>query len=255
MPDLQALATTLRALHQREHPLVLVNAWDVVSAEHVVACGGRAIATSSAAIAASLGIPDGPDAPIDAVFDAIARIAAAVDVPVTADLFDGYGLDADELVGRLLATGAVGCNIEDSDHARPGHLVDAAAAAARLGEIRAAATRAEVDIVINARVDCLLHAANPSVPGADVTSDILRRAALYIEAGADCIYPIRLTDPALAEEIADKVAGPVNANWAPTVAVADLTASGISRLSIGTTAQRIVLGALDELARKLLDDA
>jgi 2-methylisocitrate lyase-like PEP mutase family enzyme len=109
--DLTAAATRLRSLHRRGDPLVLVNAWDVASAQRIVAVGGRAVATSSAAVAASLGLPDDPTAPVDQMLAAVGRIAASVDVPVTADLLDGYGLGADELVDRLLRAGAVGCNL------------------------------------------------------------------------------------------------------------------------------------------------
>jgi 2-methylisocitrate lyase-like PEP mutase family enzyme len=248
--DLQARAATLRALHRAGDPLVLVNAWDVASAEHVVAAGGAAIGTSSAAISASLGVSDGPDAPLEDVFGMITRIASAVDVPVTADLLDGYHLDADKLVARLLATGAVGCNIEDSDHAHPGRLLDIDVAARRLREIRHAATAAGVDIVVNARIDCLLFDRTPTEP--DDAADIIERARAYVEAGADCVYPIRLTDPDLARRIVDAVDAPVNANWAPSLDLSQIVATGVRRISIGPMAHRVVLGALDELAAKLI---
>src|SRR5688572_1437087 len=90
--DLANAAAALRSLHRPGDPLVLVNVWDAASAHRVAGAGAAAIGTSSAAIAASLGVPDGPDSPVDAVFAAIARIAGAVDLPVTADLLDGYGL-------------------------------------------------------------------------------------------------------------------------------------------------------------------
>jgi 2-methylisocitrate lyase-like PEP mutase family enzyme len=249
MAELTDLAGRLRDLHRPGDPLVLVNAWDVASAAHVVGAGGRAIATSSAAIAASLGIPDGPEAPVDDIFDVIARIAGAVGVPVTADLLDGYGLSADDLIARLLAAGAVGCNLEDSDHADPGHLVAPDTAATLLSNVRAAASRAGVDIVLNARIDCFLQVdADPD----DAVSEVVERARLYLDAGADCVYPIRLFDPAMAREIVDAVGAPVNANWSPEVSLSDLTSAGVRRISLGPTAQRIALGALDALASKLL---
>ena len=99
---------------------MLVNAWDVASARRVEVAGGRAVGTSSAAVADALGLPDNPGAPVDQMFAAIARMAGAVEVPVTADLLDGYGLDPGALVEHLLAAGAVGLNLEDSDHASPG---------------------------------------------------------------------------------------------------------------------------------------
>ena len=150
-------AALLRALHQIGDPLVLVNVWDAESARRVERSGGRAVATSSAAVAASLGLADGNTMPPAAAFDALGRIAAAVAVPVTADLESGYGLSADELVDRLLAAGGVGLNLEDSDHGRPGELIEAAAAAERLAAVRESATNSGVDVVVNARVDTYLH--------------------------------------------------------------------------------------------------
>jgi 2-methylisocitrate lyase-like PEP mutase family enzyme len=248
--DLTTAAAELRALHQRGRPLVLVNAWDVGSAQHVAAAGASAIATSSSAVAESLGLPDDPTAPVEPLFAAIGRIAAAVAVPVTADVLDGYGLDADELVDRLLAAGAVGCNIEDSDHAHPGSLLDPAVAAERIAAVRAAAHCAGVDVVINARVDSYARAASDA--GAHVTDDVVARGRRYLEAGADCVYPIRLTDPARTREVVGQVDGPVNVNVGGGVAVAELAAAGASRISIGPMAYRRALAVVDEMAAELL---
>jgi len=245
-----AAGAELRALHEPGRPLVLVNAWDVASAERVVAAGARAVATSSAAIAASLGLPDDPTAPVDLMFAAIGRIAAAVDVPVTADVLDGYGLDPAELVDRLLAAGAVGCNIEDSDHAHPGSLLDPSEAADRIAEVRAAAHDAGVDIVINARVDAYFHEGPDAGP--EVTADIVARGRRYVDAGADCVYPIRLSDPARVREITERLDAPVNANLGKGVTVAELAAAGASRISIGPTAYWRALATVDQIAAELL---
>jgi 2-methylisocitrate lyase-like PEP mutase family enzyme len=220
-------ATRLRSLHQRGNPLVLVNAWDVASAQRIVAAGARAVATSSSAMAASLGVPDDPSAPLDVMFDAIARIARAVDVPVTADLLDGYGLDAAELVDRLLATGAVGCNLEDSDHDHPGTL-------------RAPET-------ITARIDAYLH----NGPGA--TADVVARARAYLDAGADCVYPVTLTDPDTVRQLVEALDAPVNANVRDAAALSSLAAAGASRISVGPMAFHSAMAALDTLAAGLLD--
>jgi 2-methylisocitrate lyase-like PEP mutase family enzyme len=243
--DLAAAATRLRSLHQRGDPLVLVNAWDVASAQRVVAAGGRAVATSSAAIGASLGLPDDPTAPVDQMLDVLGRIAASVDVPVTADLLDGYGLPADELVERLLQAGAVGCNLEDSDHARPGTLLDPGDAADRISAVRAAAARSGVDVVVNARIDTYLYS-----PGA--TADVVERGRRYLEAGADCVYPIRLSDSLVAREVVDQLDAAVNANLGGAATVADLAAAGVSRISIGPTAFHSALATVDKIAADLL---
>jgi 2-methylisocitrate lyase-like PEP mutase family enzyme len=249
MTDLAVRVEQLRSLHRRGDPLVLVNVWDVASAQHVVAAGATAVATSSAAIAASLGFPDDHDAPIDDVFGAVARIASRVDVPVTADLLDGYGLEPAELVDRLLVAGAIGCNLEDSDHAHNGRLLDPGDAANRLAAVRSAASRAGVHIVINARIDAYLH------DGLDATPAVLDRARRYLDAGADCVYPIRLTDPSVARQLVDKLDAAVNANLAGGTTVAQLADAGVSRISIGPTAFRSVLAALDQLASRLLGAA
>jgi 2-methylisocitrate lyase-like PEP mutase family enzyme len=217
-------ADRLRSLHRRGDPLVLVNAWDVASARRVLAAGARAIATSSLAVTGSLGLPDDPSTPLEPMFDAVRRIADAVDVPVTADLLDGYGLDPDDLIDRLLSTGAVGCNLEDSDHAKPGDLLDPDLVADRIAAIRAASARAGVDIVLNARVDSYLH------HGPTATPDVLARARRYLDAGADCVYPLRLTEPATVAVLVDTLDAAVNANLSPTVRVADLAAAGASAL-------------------------
>lgn len=244
--ELVAAADRLRSLHRRGDPLVLVNAWDVASARRVVAAGGQAIGTSSLAVAETLGLPDDHTAPVDPMFDAVARIAGAVDVPVTADLLDGYGLDPSELVHRLLVAGAVGCNLEDSDHRNPGSLLDPGPVADRIAAVRAAAGRVGVEIVINARIDAFLH------HGPDATAEVVERARRYLDAGADCIYPVRLTDPAVTARIVEQLDAPVNANVAGEITVAEQAAAGASRISVGPQAHYAALTALDQIAAKLL---
>jgi 2-methylisocitrate lyase-like PEP mutase family enzyme len=221
--------------------LVLVNVWDAASAREVEAAGAAALATSSAAIAAMLGEPDNNSMAPDLVFEAVRRIAAGAEVPVTADLEAGYGLEASELVERLLAAGGSGCNLEDSDHSRPGQLVEAEANAERLSAVRAAAGG---DVVLNARIDTLLY-------GGDL-DEVIRRARLYVEAGADCVYPIRLTEPDDVRKVVEAVGAPVNANLGPSTTVADVAAAGASRVSIGPMAYRLGLADLGRRAKGLL---
>src|SRR5437763_7298070 len=140
---LSAAAQRLRELHQPGHPLILVNAWDAESARQVEAAGGLAVATSSAAVAAAWGETDN-NTGREAAFTALRRISGAVGIPVTADVEAGYGLTGRELVEALLAAGAVGCNIEDTDHATGAGLRDAGTQAAYLAEVRAAASEAGV---------------------------------------------------------------------------------------------------------------
>src|SRR5580704_10839966 len=162
--DLKAHADRLRELHHAGEMLVLPNVWDAASAKIVAEAGFPVIATASAAISAMLGYPDGEGAPWQEMFAAAARVARVVSVPVTVDAEAGYGMEPRELVDRLLEIGAVGCNLEDTDH-RAGGLADAGVHAGRLAAIRGAADDAGVPIVINARADTFL-------PGSEVPGPI-----------------------------------------------------------------------------------
>src|SRR5690606_11803669 len=173
-PGLATVVTAerLRALHRPGAPLMLPNVWDAASARAVRAAGFPAVATSSAALAEALGYADGEAAPVAEVLDAVARIAAAVPVPVTADLERGYGMAPAELVERLAATGAVGCNLEDS---RPGTgaLVEVGEQVDFIAGVREAARTAGVDLVINARIDTYLRGDSPPAGGAPAGGDRL----------------------------------------------------------------------------------
>ncbi|BBJ43061.1 carboxyvinyl-carboxyphosphonate phosphorylmutase [Streptomyces antimycoticus] len=200
-------ARTLRALHHGREPgdpLVLPGPWDAASARIFADAGFPALATPSAGIAASLGHRDGHTPP-EEMFAAIARIIRAVDVPVSADIESGYGLAPKELVERLLETGAVGCNLEDSDHATGG-LVEPARQADRLAAVRAEAGE---DLVINARVDTFVRG-GPDLDPETAVAAAIERGRLYVEAGADCVYPI-FAPPELLPRLAAAIDVPLNA--------------------------------------------
>lgn len=216
-------AQTFRALHHGPTPLVLPNVWDPVSARVVAEAGYPAIATSSGAVARVIGYDDGELTPPAEMFTAIARIARAVDVPVTADMEAGYGLKPQEFVARLLEAGAVGCNLEDSDPAT-GVLRDPGEQADYLAEVRAAAG---ADLVINARIDTFLQGGT--------VADAVARGRAYRRAGADCVYPILAPLDAI-KELASSIGGPLNAHAKPDgPTAAELIALGATRISYGTS--------------------
>lgn len=229
--DLDARARKLLDLHHGSGPLVLPNAWDAASARAVADAGFAAVATTSGGVATSLGFDDHEQAPADAMFAALRRIAGAVGLPVSADLEAGYGLAPDELVHRLLEAGAVGCNLEDTDHAAGG-LAPADRQAAFLAGVRAAADRAGVGLVVNARIDVWLH--GEAAPEARL-EEALRRARLYLEAGADGVYPIFARGRDTLRRLAGSLDAPVNAMVLPGgLGVAELASLGIRRVSYGT---------------------
>lgn len=212
----------LRALHRPGKPLVLANAWDAASARAVQEAGFGAVATTSAGVALSLGYADNEATPVGEMLDAVARIVRAVDVPVTADIERGYGLPPAQLVERLAATGAVGCNLEDSDP-RTREMVDVDRHADFLAAIRAAAGP---DLVVNARVDAFIRGVD------DPLATAVDRSRRFLAAGADCAYPIGAS--ARADIAALVAVGPVNILFTDdTPALPDLAALGVARVSFG----------------------
>ncbi|MEY2420325.1 MAG: hypothetical protein QOI95_392 [Acidimicrobiaceae bacterium] len=238
-------AQALRALHHDAAPLILPNAWDVPSARSVEAAGFPAVATTSAGIAAALGYADGETIPANEMFSAIGRIASAVAVPVTADVESGYGLSATWLVERLLSAGAVGLNLEDTDHRSDRPLVATEVHAARIAEVKAAARSAGVDVVVNARVDVYARQLEPALELA------LERGTAYVEAGADCVFPILVREE---DHIAALVAtvGTINVYWRkgwPSITrLADL---GVRRISFGSGIHRAAVNHVDELVQRI----
>jgi 2-methylisocitrate lyase-like PEP mutase family enzyme len=234
MTELARRCGLLRSLHTPGTPLLLPNAWDAATARAVVAAGFPVVATTSGGVAAALGYADHEQAPADEMLAAAARIARSVEVPVTVDAEAGYGMAPAELVAALSEAGAAGCNLEDTDHAA-GALRDPAQHAEWLREVRARAAEAGYPLVINARVDSLAGAfssgAGPEALAA-LVPDAVQRANAYLDAGADCVYPIGLTEAAALRRFIAEVNGPVNVIRLPQApSLPELAALGVARVS------------------------
>jgi 2-methylisocitrate lyase-like PEP mutase family enzyme len=244
--DLNADADRLRLLHVPGDPLLLTNIWDPATARVAESAGMRAIATASAALAPVNGYEDHGRLPPDVAFTALRRIAEAVTLPVTADLEDGYGLTPEAFVEHLADAGACGANLEDTDH-RAGGLVDADRQAQRIAAIKRAARARGFDPIINARIDVHLHKGS--------LEDGLARARTYFDAGADCVYPILLSE---ASAIREYVAiGPTNILYRQQgIALAELAGLGVARISVGPLLFRLLLQRLERAitAFQRLDD-
>jgi 2-methylisocitrate lyase-like PEP mutase family enzyme len=241
----QERAAQLLALHANPELLVLVNVWDVASARKVAAQPGcRAIATASAAISAMFGYPDGEEIPVELMLDMTARIAAAVELPVTADLEAGYG-DVAETVRRAIAAGAVGGNLEDE--MRP---LDEAVAA-----VRSACEAAEdegVAFVLNARTDAFLMAGERDPE--EVLADAIARGQAFLAAGAACVFVPGWQDAETIGKLVDGL-GPRKLSllgFPGTPPPAELAALGVARVSYGPFPQLAVLDGLGDLATRLL---
>jgi 2-methylisocitrate lyase-like PEP mutase family enzyme len=236
-------AETLRLLHHQPEILVLVNVWDVASARTVAALPGcRAIATASWSIAAAHGVPDGERLTREEMLAAVARIAGAVDLPVTADLESGYGDTLREVattIAGALDAGIAGANIEDRN-------APVKEAEARIRIARELADGQGIPFVVNARLDM-------PIGSTDEIEEAVVRARAYLDAGADCIYPIRITDPVVLEDFVGRIAAPVNAFGRPGgPSVAELEALGVARVSFGPGPMGAAMAALRSVGETLL---
>jgi 2-methylisocitrate lyase-like PEP mutase family enzyme len=245
-------ATAFAGLHRTGTPLILANAWDVASAHIVAATGAPAVATTSAGVAWSLGYPDGDAVDVDSAIDVIARIAEAVDVPVTADIESGYAPDAagvGRTIARVLEAGAVGVNLEDAAPGGDSPLRPAAEQAERLAAARAAAQAAGVELYINARTDVYLRSVGEPAGRLPAT---LERAAAYLEAGASGIFVPGITDPATVGELVRGIAAPVNVLVGPGAPpVKQLADLGVARISTGSSLAAAAYAVAQRAAHEL----
>jgi 2-methylisocitrate lyase-like PEP mutase family enzyme len=223
----------LRELHVPGVPLVIPNAWDVATARAVAAAGFPVVGTTSAGIAAVLGYEDHQRAPGEEMLSAAARIAGAVQVPVTVDAEAGYRMSPAQLVAALQKMGAAGCNLEDTDHAT-GQLRDPHEQAEWLRGVRAAASARNYGLVINARIDVFLATGRDGRDQRELVDEALRRAHAYVDAGADCVFPIVLWQPDALAAFLAQAPGPVNIlRIPPAPSESELAELGVARISYG----------------------
>ena len=234
-------ASELLRLHTAPELLLVVNVWDVITARVVADIPGtKALATASHSIAASYGYPDGEHIPRDLMISAVGRIAAAVDLPVTADLEAGYG-DAGDTVRRAIDVGIVGANLEDQ--LKP--LADAVRA---VDAAVAAGTEAGVPFVVNARTDAFLMAGDKD-PAA-VIADAIERGRAYLDAGASTFFvPGKLDEPTVTRLVDALGPQTVNVIGVPgSLSLDTLQRLGVARVSYGPWSQNVALTALAGLA-------
>jgi 2-methylisocitrate lyase-like PEP mutase family enzyme len=232
--------------------LVLPNAWDAGSARLIERAGARAIATTSGGVSWSLGKPDGEGASREEQVDAVARIVGAVRLPVSADIEGGYGPrpeDVAETVRAVVAAGAGGVNLEDSR--RDGTLHPAEEQALRIAAARAAAADAGApDLVINLRTDVFLFAIG--APEGRL-GDALTRARAYAAAGADGLFVPGVVDEPTIRSLLAESPLPINVMAGPgSPTVAELTAMGVRRISVGTAVAEAAYLLAERAATEIL---
>jgi 2-methylisocitrate lyase-like PEP mutase family enzyme len=226
-----------KSLHKGDEPLVLPNAWNAGSARMMEMAGFKAIATTSAGIAFSHGLPDGSALSKEIVFQEIEKIIKAVDIPVTTDIETGYG-DIARTVLQVKVMGAAGCNIEDADGRTLDNLFDIHAACDQIAEARGVA---KGNFVINARTDTYLTGHPQAL------REAIHRGNAYVEAGADCVFVPGIQNINEIVTLVDEIQAPVNvlAGVGPSpLTVQELTDCGVKRISTGGSLVRHTMKAL-----------
>ena len=243
-----AKAELLRSLHVPGEPLILSNVWDAVTARIVAGAPGvKAIATASHAVSFAHGVRDGEGLTVNQALSVAGLVVGATDLPVSVDFEKGYSPTAvgvQDNVERLLATGAVGLNIEDSTGPEKAPQFDIEHAAARVAAARAAGVSTGIPVVINARVDTLA--------GGGEWDEAVARANAYLDAGADCIFFLGLSTEELVAKAIAEVNGKISVIAYPgAVPLKKLAELGVSRVSFGPFTLGLTLSHLQAAATQL----
>lgn len=247
-------AEQLLSLHNNGKLLILPNVWNPIGARMLQAKGYPAVATASAAIAESLGYSDGEQLKLDTMLEMVTRIVRSVDVPVTADFEAGYSDTIEGLqenISKLLDTGAVGLNFEDSFD-DSSHLRPISEQVERIKAVREVAERRGVHLVINARADSFFAEGFSS--DEERIEDVVTRLNAYTKAGADCVYPVGRGDKETLKILRKRISAPINVlATAKTAGLKDLQELGINRVSFGPYIFRSLLAKMSAMQDEILN--
>jgi 2-methylisocitrate lyase-like PEP mutase family enzyme len=257
VPDIQKeKAELFLKYHRDKEVLVLLNSWDIGSSKLVEACGYKAIATTSMGIAASLGYPDCQVIQLSEMIEAITGIVNGVQVPVTVDIEAGYGENINEIldsVRKIIATGIVGINIEDSLDLNP-VLIDEMEFCERITAIRELSESLGFHLVINARTDSFYTSSGSQQ---EKLAESIRRGNKYREAGADCIFIQPVWEKETIATLVKEIHAPINILCNPgnvaglPPSVRELQDLGVARLSLGSSVMKATLALIKKIADEL----
>src|SRR3989449_5513350 len=246
-------AQDFRELHHRKNMLILPNAWDVPSARVFENEGFPAIATSSAGLLVSLGYPDGEVIGRDEFVSAVRRIAKVLSVPLSVDIVAGFGKTTKEVVTTVkavLKAGGIGINIEDFAHATK-KLFPVERQIENVKAIRRLGDTVGVGLVINARTDALRFGTGDEEAK---FKEAVHRALAYRDAGADCVYPMGLTEPASIRRFVKELDFPINVMVRKGLPpVSELKRLGVARVSFGPSASYATMGLLKRASKEVLE--
>jgi len=243
--------------HQDKEILVLLNSWDIGSSKLIEACGYKAIATTSMGIAASLGYPDCQVIQLSEMIAAITGVVNGVHVPVTVDIEAGYGNNLNEIIDsvkKIIATGIVGINIEDSIDLNP-VLIDEMEFCERISAIRALSDSLGFHLVINTRTDSFYTSSGST---REKLSESIKRGNKYREAGADCIFIQPVWEKETISTLVKEINAPINILSNPGIgagilppSVRELQDLGVARLSLGSGLMKATLALIKKVADEL----
>ncbi|HEY9363334.1 MAG TPA: isocitrate lyase/phosphoenolpyruvate mutase family protein [Chitinophagaceae bacterium] len=249
----QEKATRFRNLHHTGRLLTLPNIWNPLGAAMLEDLGYQAVATASASVALTNGYQDGENIPFENLLEILKSIAKSVNIPVTADIESGYASTKDQLshnIERLIETGIVGINIEDSDK-QTGKLYSIEAQCQRIELIRTVASQMSVPLFINARTD--IYVKTDGLAPEEKFHQTVERARAYRDAGADCFFPILMKEKEDLQNIVSAVSLPVNVVALPGLPnLKSLEEMGIARLSLGPAFLKESIRAMKAMAANLL---
>ena len=242
--------------HHDEEILVLLNSWDTGSSKLIEACGYKAIATTSMGVAASLGYPDCQVMKLPEMIEITSRIVNAVHTPVTVDIEAGYGNNLNEIIDsvkKIIATGIVGINIEDSIDMSP-VLVDEMEFCERISAIRALSDSMGFHLIINARTDSFYTSHGSAT---EKLAESIKRGNKYRQAGADCIFIQPVSDQQTISTLVKEISAPVNILVNPTIgggvplSIEKLQELGVARVSMGSALMKATLALIKRVAEEL----
>ncbi len=242
--------------HHDNEILVLLNSWDNGSSKLIEASGYKAIATTSMGVAASLGYPDCEVITLSEMLEVITRIVKSVKVPVSVDIEAGYGNNTKEViesVKKIIATGIVGINIEDSIDLSP-VLIDENEFCERISAIRALSDSMGFHLVINARTDSFYTS---SFSQQEKLAESIKRGNKYREAGADCIFVQPVSDKEIIKTLVKEINAPINILANPTIGtgspltIKELQDLGVARVSLGSGLMKATLALIKKVADEL----
>jgi 2-methylisocitrate lyase-like PEP mutase family enzyme len=241
-----------KELHNQPEPLLLGNVWDVISAKVLESKGFKALGTSSAALARTLGYEDGERIPFDLLLKMVERIIDNIHVPLSVDMEGGYSRNIEQVIqniDKLYALGVVGINIEDSVKAEKSYMLSADDFTKILSSIREHFEAKNIEMFINARTDAYVL----KLP--DPLNETLKRIKAYENAGASGIFVPFLSDKDEIKKIVASTKLPVNIFALPQLpGFTELAELGIKRISMATSLHRATIKAMENLVQTILDD-